>query len=196
MMVPACMPVTHPQLQQLLRELDDASAQITAMVEAHDDRVFNTQPAAGAWSAAQAIAHLTLTNREMVGGISRSLHERDEHSFSDSATYSMGFMGALLRWTLEPPYRMKMPTTPPFVPASTMDRRVVLDEFLAQQRRVAEVVAAAQGKDLSAARVVSPFNANVKYSAFAALRIITTHERRHIWQAEQALARVTASSGG
>lgn len=184
------MTVTHKQLQQLLRELDDASARITALAEAHDDRVFNMQPAAGAWSAAEVIAHLTLTGRGMLPAIEQAIRSLNGRVVSDSTTYTMGWIGAMLRWTLEPPYRMKVPTTPPFMPAQTLDRRTVLEDFLAQQREVAAVITAAQGADLSAARVTSPFNTRVKYSAYGALCIIPTHQRRHIWQAERTLARV------
>ena len=36
-------------------------------------------------------------------------------------------------------------------------------------------------------KLVSPFNARLKYNALAAFRILAAHQRRHLWQAERAL---------
>jgi hypothetical protein len=36
---------------------------------------------------------------------------------------------------------------------------------------------------------VSPFEARASYNLYAAFAILPVHARRHLWQAEQALAR-------
>ena len=180
-------PVTHPQLTQLLRELDATSAHATKLVESNDDRRFHAKPAPQSWSAAEAIAHLTISNKEVVAEIIRVLATDSANSVPDTHRYRMDLIGTLLRWSLEPPYRIKAPTAPGFVPTAVADRRVVLSEFLEQQRAVEGVIGRAQGRDLSA-RITSPFNSRVHYNVFAALRVITTHNRRHLWQAERALA--------
>ena len=35
--------------------------------------------------------------------------------------------------------------------------------------------------------VISPFDKRVKYNMYSAFRILIAHERRHLWQAEQAV---------
>lgn len=181
--------VPHPQLQQLLRELDEASARARRLVESYDDRAFGAKSSATSWSAAEAVAHLTLTGRNMIAAIDRALASGAQTAVPDDHRYRMDLMGAALRWTLEPPYRIKMPTTPPFVPKGVATRQAVLAEFLEQQHAVADRIARANGRDLMRVKVASPFNEKVHYNVYAAFRILITHERRHLWQAEQTLAR-------
>ena len=186
-------PVTHPQLVELLKELDATSAHATRLVESHDDRAFGAKPGNNSWSAAEAIAHLTITNQRMVAEIQGALVAGDTTIVPDTKRYRMDAIGALLRWSQEPPYRMlRAPTAPGFIPVSVADRRTVLAEFLEQQRAVTNVITRAQGRNLSAMKITSPFNAKLHYNVFAALRVITTHNRRHLWQAEQALAKASS----
>src|SRR5262245_35625076 len=179
---------THPQLCELIRELDATTAHARRLVESHDDRAFSAKPAPGSWSAAEAIGHLTITNRHMVERIERALAEGDRRLVDDAHRYRMDFFGAALRWSQEPPYRMKAPTAPGFEATNVPDRHQVLAEFLEQQRAVADTINRSQGRNLAAIKVTSPFNARLRYNVFAALRVITTHNRRHLWQAEKALA--------
>jgi len=180
--------VTHPQLVELVRELDATTQRATRLVESHDDRAFSAKPGPTAWSACEAIAHLTISNKHVVAEINRALDAGDATVVPDTQRYRMDLIGTMLRWSLEPPYRIKAPTAPGFVPAGASDRRVVLADFLQQQRAVAEVMTRAQDRNLSAIKITSPFNSKVRYNVFAALRVITTHNRRHLWQAERALA--------
>ena len=179
--------LTHPQLAQLVRELEAASAHAKRLAASADDRTFATKPAPAAWSAAECLAHLTITSRSMLPEIDRAIGSEASRHWPDDRPYRMSFLGALLRWSLDPPYRMKMPTTAPFVPANVPPRDVVLAEFMAEQDAAAATIARAQGHDLGRLRVTSPFNARVKYNVYAALRILLAHERRHLLQAERAL---------
>ena len=180
--------VTHPQLARLIEELDATSAHATRLIESHDDRTLSAKPAPDSWSAAEAIAHLTISNQHTVAEIERVLSRNDGRRVPDTWRYRMDFIGGLLRWFLEPPYRIKTPTSPGFVPAAVADRHRVLADFMEQQRAAAMAITHAQGRDLGKLRVTSPFNPRVRYNVFAALRVITTHNRRHLWQAERALA--------
>jgi hypothetical protein len=39
---------------------------------------------------------------------------------------------------------------------------------------------------LNRVMVASPFNARLRYNAYAAYLVLASHQRRHIWQAERA----------
>jgi hypothetical protein len=79
-----------------------------------------------------------------------------------------------------------MKTPDPFVPATIEPKASVLAEFDGYQRRLVELLAEANGLALSRIKIRSPFNASVRYNVYSAFRIIAAHERRHLWQAEQA----------
>jgi len=64
----------------------------------------------------------------------------------------------------------------------------VLERFDYLQGELLVRIDRAQGLPLERLRVVSPFNARVKYNLYSALKLIPVHQRRHLWQAEQVRA--------
>jgi hypothetical protein len=100
----------------------------------------------------------------------------------------MDVIGRILRWFLEPPIRQRVKTTAPFVPRSVRAKAEAFGEFAMLQSKLAEQIAAARDLDLSRVKIVSPFDRRVRYNLYSAFRILVAHQRRHLWQAEQAVA--------
>ena len=94
----------------------------------------------------------------------------------------------MLRWFLEPPIRQRVKTTAPFVPRSVRAKAEAFGEFAGLQEKLAEALAGARGLNLSKVKVVSPFDKRVRFNIYSAFRILVAHQRRHLWQAEQAIA--------
>jgi len=93
----------------------------------------------------------------------------------------------MLNWSLEPRPWLKVKTTPGFQPLEVGPVLDVLPSFLERQERLVEALRSAQGLDLAAGTIVSPFNERIRYNVYSAFRIIETHERRHLSQAEAAV---------
>lgn len=55
------------------------------------------------------------------------------------------------------------------------------------QAQLSEVVGSAAGLAIDRVRIKSPVYARISYNVYGALRILTAHERRHIWQVQQIL---------
>lgn len=55
------------------------------------------------------------------------------------------------------------------------------------QSHLSSRVDLSSGFDLSEIHIVSPFNEKARYSLYSAYRILLSHERRHLWQAEQVI---------
>jgi hypothetical protein len=100
----------------------------------------------------------------------------------------MDVLGRVLRWFLEPPIRQRVKTSAPFVPRSVRAKAEAFGEFAALQSKLAEQIAAAREIDLNRIKIVSPFDKRVRYNVYSAFRIVIAHQRRHLWQAEQAVA--------
>ena len=60
-------------------------------------------------------------------------------------------------------------------------------EFRGLQGKIAELIHEAHDLDLRRVKIVSPFDKRVKYNVYSAFRILIAHQRRHLWQAEQAV---------
>jgi hypothetical protein len=178
---------THPQLDVLARELGHASARAREIVARVSDEGFHRRPGTG-WSAAECIAHLNLSNEAMLPLIDGGLREAAARSRPTSPSYRRDLTGWLLSWYLEPPYRRGVKTPAQFEPASTGSKEEILAEFLRLQDELVDRLRIAAGLDLNRVRIVSPFNARARYNLYSAFRVITAHERRHLYQAETALA--------
>ena len=66
-------------------------------------------------------------------------------------------------------------------------------EFARWQREQTAVVAEADGLPLGRLWIISPFDARIRYNAFACLTILPRHQHRHLWQAEQVKAALVAA---
>jgi hypothetical protein len=176
----------HPQLAALVNELDRATARARELAAGLDDATFQAHPPPGGWSAAECIAHLTLTTAAFLPGLDTAL-AAGRRGFPDSRRYRRGLVGSLLAWSLEPPVRLRFRTLPAFVPGSTVSKAAVLADFARLQRELVDRIQRASGLDLNALRITSVFNARVSYNPYAAFCILAAHERRHLWQAERAL---------
>jgi len=81
-----------------------------------------------------------------------------------------------------------MKTTARFQPVNVGPLDEVLPESLKRQGSLVRALRSAEGLDLEAGSITSPFNDRLTYNVFAAFRIVETHERRHLRQAEAAVS--------
>ena len=177
----------HPQLADLSTQLNAVTARALDMARPHDDAAFHKRPPSGGWSAAECMAHLNLTTVEFLPRLDK-LFATARLGFADTQRYRRGLIGAMLAWSLEPPARMRFRTAPRFVPNSTGRKEEILAEWERLQRELDAQLQRASGLHLNELRVRSPFNSRVTYNVYAAFCILAAHERRHVWQAERALA--------
>jgi len=181
-------PDVTPELGQIKQELLDARERARRLSEGLSDTLWGTAPAPGKWSIAECVTHLNITSERYVPIIDDAIREGREIGAKAARPPRRDFMGWLLARMLEPPYRMRMKTTAPFVPARIEPMTDVLERFDYLQGELLVRIDRAQGLPLERLHVVSPFNARVKYNLYSALKLIPVHQRRHLWQAEQVRA--------
>jgi hypothetical protein len=182
---------TARTLDELHAQFRAIAARASALGGRFDAAAFAARPRPDSWSAAECLAHLNLSAdpyfpmwREAFahgGGTKRSPRE----------TCRLDFWGWMLVWSLEPPPRFRFPTRPPFEPVTAGPIDEVLPAFLERQQRILQVIDQSRGVTLDAIKVTSPFARRVRYSVWSSLCVTAAHERRHLWQAERALERVT-----
>ena len=179
-----------PSLAAIRDELDTATAQLRALSQSTDEAAWRTRPGEGRWCAGECVQHLNVTSRVYLPVLTVAVLEARKNGTVAAARDSnrLDFVGWLLWKSCGPPKRrlIKMKTPEPFVPATIEPKASVLAEFDGYQRRLVELLAEANGLALSRIKIRSPFNASVRYNVYSAFRIIAAHERRHLWQAEQA----------
>ena len=168
-----------PQLSAIIRELEDVNAGWKKLVfELAPDKI-TQRPAKGGWCVAECLDHLTTTTQQMVPAVDAALPNAPK----GDGPYKMDVRGKLLVWFMEPPYRIKFKAVESFQPH--LSGKDVLGEFLASQDIAVAAVRRCNGLDLNRMKIISPVDARLSYNAYAALKLLPAHQRRHLWQAQQ-----------
>jgi hypothetical protein len=191
MSVAAVGPEVSAELGQIKQELLDARERARRLSEGLTETLWATTPGPGRWSIAECLIHLNTTSERFIPIIDDAIREGRELGMRATAPPRRDLMGWLLATWLEPPYRMRTRTTAPFVPARIEPMADVLERFDYLQGELLVRMDRSRGLPLERLRVVSPFNARVKYNLYSAFRLLPVHQRRHLWQAEQVRNRLT-----
>ena len=119
--------------------------------------------------------------------IDAALRELEAKKKTSGGPMVMNLNARLLKWWLEPPSRLKLPTTPAFQPLSVTSAEQVLRAFQELNARIDGQLNLGRGLALDKAMIGSPFAENMKYNLYSAIVLIAAHNRRHLWQAANAL---------
>lgn len=154
----------------------------------------NWQPRHGkAWSIAQCLDHLARTNEEYTAAMLRPIESAPQTGKSVKTCQPSLFGGYFIR-ALEPPAKFRVPAPPKLQPPSTLDKNEVLDRFHQSHRDLREIIRAMQGRDPNSIRFRNPIAPLLTVRVGTALLIIAAHERRHIWQANNVAAAISAAT--
>jgi hypothetical protein len=173
---------------QLTNELNEATQRARKLVESTDGRVFTVRPNPNSWSAAECLAHLTLTGKAFLPVIQDAIAKAKKVGRKKSP--HLDPLGSAMRWFIEPPARIRSTTAPPFVPRAARPKFEAWAEFASVQSQLIYEALGANDVEFRAVRVVSVFDRRIHYTLYWAFRIIAAHERRHLWQAEHAVDEV------
>ena len=171
-------------IDEVEQELNDATARAQRLVDSTEPRLFTVRPHPSNWSAAECLAHLSLSSESFLPILRNAL---GAGGTGGKTRASMDWIGAILRWFMEPPVRKRLKTSAPFVPRAVRAKADAIAEFTSLQKQLLDLLPSARGLDLRKLKILSPFNTRVRYNVYSAFRIIAAHQRRHLWQAEQAV---------
>ena len=177
--------MTPNQRQELESQIVACTRDAKRLFEEHDETRLTRRPGEQSWSAAECLVHLNLTAAAATPLLEEAVADLRARGATTENPSRMDLMGGLLRWFLEPG-RFRARTAAGFVPPPAVPFGEVLPEFRRRNDRLIEVLRSAEGLDLRTRRVTSPFDARVGYNAYAMFRVLETHERRHLRQAERA----------
>jgi len=146
-------------------------------------------PAPGSWSAAECLQHLGLSADAYFPIWQQVIATAGPRKAELNAPYRIDFWGRFLSWMLEPPPRVRSKTPAPFVPVDCGHVDSVLDGFLERQERIVAALRRCKGRAIDQVKIASPIDSRIRYSIWSSFVVNAAHQRRHLWQAEQAIAR-------
>ena len=175
-------------LQRIIDELDGIDRSADALAGRLSDEQFHWQPDGGrAWSVAQCLEHLAVINAFYITPVRKGVDDARARGLKGGGPIRSTIFGRTFIRTLEPPVTWRMRASSGMVPRSAGNREEILLAFHAAHDRVRDTVRAAADIDVNRATYMNPFLTFVRMRVGTGLRIITAHDRRHLWQAEQVL---------
>jgi hypothetical protein len=183
------------KLASIRDELSETTSRLHRLVDTIDETMWGRSPVPGKWSAARCVAHLNITSRAYLPVLRAAFKDaRARGLMAKDPSYDLDVWGWLLVKSNEPPPRFRMKTPDAFVPPTIEPKQKVLGEYDALQGELVTLLDEAVDLALGKIKIVSPFNARLKYNAYSALRVIPSHQRRHIWQVERVLRALATQS--
>ena len=170
-----------PQLQAVCQELTDNATRALRLFEGIHPYQLTLRLEPESWSIAECLVHLNLFSQAFVPIIQDVCKERAPQS---AAPFKMDLMGRVIKFSLEPPAKLRSVTAHRFEPLITEPLEEILPTFLELQNQLIGAVYNAGGLDLNTIKVRSPVSTRVSYNLYSCFEIITAHQRRHLWQAE------------
>lgn len=178
------------QLALVKEELLYARERARAVCVGLDARTWAARPSPDQWAIGECLTHLNITSERFIPLIDDAIREGRARRLEGTGPFGKGLIGWALQRFLEPPYKIKTKTAPAFEPAAVDSMAETLERFDYLQQEVQGRIDRASGLALNRLRIVSPFDARVKYNLYAAFCLIAAHQRRHLWQAEQVRSRL------
>ena len=183
-----------PELERYRAGFRWAKGEIQNLTASIDPATYNTRPAEKAWSAAECVEHLSATAREMIPALDAGVARARENGWLAHGPFEYG---RFEKWfarqaggaELPPKRRFKTPKLY-HPPHRTYDMDDAVQELLALQDRYVETLQLASGVDLARTKVASPAMSLLKLSLGRWLNSMEGYQRRHLWQAREAIQRV------
>jgi len=173
------------ELQKLGRELDAADADTAALLQGLDAAAGAWRREPGSWSVAECLDHLATANRVYLRVMQPAADGARQRGRLRRGPALPGVLGRLfIRW-MEPPVRPRMRGKSPRLirPRDQPPLENAYADFRQQQDQVRSFMDTYADIDLAGVTFPNPFIGGLRWSLATGLHVITSHERRHLWQA-------------
>ncbi len=183
------------KLAAIRDELSETTSRLHRLVDTLDENTWGRGPGGGKWSIARCIEHLNLTSRAYLPVLRDAFKDaRARALIAKDPSYGLDFWGWLLFKSIEPPARFRMKTPDPFVPPTIEPKDKVIREYDGLQAELVALLDDAADLALGKVKIESPFNSRIGYNAYSAFRLIPSHQRRHLGQAERVFQTLATQS--
>jgi hypothetical protein len=160
-----------------------------------DETKFHTKPAPSAWSAAEICSHIIQFNRLYVEQMQMAQDDNEVKSTADKPFSPGYFVRKYAAW-LEPPYKMKLKTLKPFYPEKNSDsesKENILNRLIDVLSATIDFIDSCEARNVHADKTTgrNPLLRFLPMSLTEFLVLMDAHQRRHFWQIEVTIGRVS-----
>jgi hypothetical protein len=182
--------ISAAQLDAVLNQAENVTLEARALVAGRRQSDLARSVESASWSVAQCLDHLAQTTNAFVPAMASAIAQ-PPHITTNRALRT-GALTRLFIRNLEPPCRLRFKVLTPLVPRRR-DFESAWSAFEESQAQLAKTIQSAAGLAIDQVKVESPVYARFSYNVYGALRMLTAHERRYLWQIEQILKKLDAT---
>jgi hypothetical protein len=176
--------ISISQLDTVLHEVESATLKARNLTAGGSQAQLITSLEPTSWSATQCLDHLAQTTNVFLPLIAHAMTQAPR--LTSNRRLRTGALTRLFLRNLGSPSRLRFKVPAPLVPQH-QDFSSAWSAFEQSQAKLARTIDSAMGLAIDRVRVESPVYARFSYNAYGTLRMLTTHQRRHLWQIEQIL---------
>ncbi len=179
---------------ELSRLIDDAGAvsqNVDQLFGELSGRQLNWKSEPSAWSIAQCLEHLIITNQLEFPAIRDAIRPEYDNPFWSRFPLLPAIFGRIMIWLFATESRRRVKAPKMFQPSQSELPKDIVKDFIGHQREVVDLLKQCSRLDIDRIRIVSPVSNFITYSLRDAFRVLVGHEQRHLRQA----IRVAESAG-
>ena len=174
----------------LRHDLDEQSEELASLVRSTDAELLVRRPPSGKWSAVEHVDHLIKVNRGYAGALEAAVAAGRAAGRTGTGPFRGSVVGRFFARSMEPPVKMRVKTMSAMQPDAQLAVEPTLAVFLDTQGRLKALLDDAEGLDLDAIRMASPFARLLRAPVFSWFVVVTAHTRRHVWLVRETLAQL------
>ncbi|MGH7504090.1 MAG: DinB family protein [Longimicrobiales bacterium] len=172
-------------LRARLEEIEAIKRDARELFDGLSDAQANWRPHPRRWSIAQCLDHIVLSGEPYLRSIEAMIGEARRRAALKQPPFRPGRLSGWFIRSVEPPPRFKAKTFRSMEPGEGRPAAEALARFLALHDALAALIRSAQGIDPHGGRAPSPFFRLLRLTLDQSIALVTTHARRHLWQARQ-----------
>lgn len=180
----------NDELQSLTDRVREQGEHIRTLFASTDPERLARRPDPNRWSVVEHVEHVGLTDRPYLERIAAALERGEERGRHGTGPFRGGLIGNWFARTMAPPPKRRVRTTRQLEPAMDLDPEKVLAAFEARCDALVASFETADGLDLDALKLSSPFLSLLRMPVSSAYRVLVAHGDRHLWLIEETLGQL------
>jgi hypothetical protein len=179
-----------PDLQMLIAEIEASQSHAESIVHGLSREQFNWRAEPGRWSIAQCILHLNICEAMDLAPLREAIEEARRRGKTGEGPFTYGLLVRKFVESMEPsPTTRKVKAPAVYIPPEEAEPAATFAEFKRIHGELRRITESADGLHLSKVKTKMPalpavLRPLMRFPLGARLLLITTHDRRHLMQAE------------
>jgi hypothetical protein len=180
----------NEDLAILIAEMDANLSHLESITMGLSREQFNWRQETGRWSIGECVSHLNIVNGGDITAVRNAIESGRARGLTSDGPYRYGPISRKFIASMDLPVKRKSKAPKVYVPPVDAEPESTIAEYVRVSAELRKLAVSANGLDLARVKtempaLPAPLRLFVKMALGARLTLLTTHDRRHLWQAEQ-----------